>query len=456
MRGKASATDLCLMHTIEQLRAGQLHGSTRLDLSAGLTEFPREIFELADTLEVLNLSGNALTALPDDLGRLRKLRVLFCSDNQFTEVPAVLGQCPLLSMVGFKANQIRQVPGAALTPALRWLILTDNKLEALPEEIGNCQDLQKLMLAGNRLTVLPDALANCTKLELLRIAANELAALPAWLLTLPRLSWLAYAGNPFCRAAEAAAEAHNDTQHIAWTTLRMAQQLGEGASGVIYRARWQRPDATATDVAVKLFKGAVTSDGLPHCEMLACLRAGAHPHLIAVEGQVSAHPAGAEGLVLELISEAFANLAGPPSLATCTRDVYAPDTRFHLGAALAIAGGIAAASAHLHAHGIMHGDLYAHNILTTSEGNALLGDFGAASFFAVADTATATALQRLEVRAFGCLLEELLDRCPTVESPMWVALRELQRRCLSTEPASRPLFSEINRVLTAAQQAVLQ
>jgi hypothetical protein len=59
----------------------------------------------------------------------------------------------------------------------------------------------------------------------------------------------------------------------------------------------------------------------------------------------------------------------------------------------------------------MHGDLYAHNILHGGQGQALMGDFGAASFYATGDQTLADALQRLEVRAFGCLLEELLDRC---------------------------------------------
>ncbi|GAC1368048.1 MAG: leucine-rich repeat-containing protein kinase family protein [Hymenobacter sp.] len=431
------------MHTLEQLRAGQLAGTQRLDLAAGLTEFPREIFDLADSLEILNLSGNALTALPDDLGRLRKLRVLFCSDNQFTEVPAVLGQCPQLSMVGFKANRIRTLPPAALTPALRWLILTDNQLEALPAEIGSCLQLQKLMLAGNCLRELPPTLADCGRLELLRIAANRFAALPAWLLTLPRLAWLAYAGNPFCEPAEAAAVANHPIAAVDWSQLAVEAQLGEGASGVIYRARWQRPLAPA--VAVKLFKGALTSDGLPHSEMMACISAGAHPNLIAVEGRVAHHPAGAEGLVLELIDPAFRNLAGPPSLASCTRDVYAPGTSFRLESALRIATGIASAAAHLHAQGILHGDLYAHNILTTAKGDALLGDFGAACFFDLTDLATAAGVQRLEARAFGCLLEELLERCPEVEAvePIW----ELQRRCVQPAVSARPLFAEICRTL---------
>ncbi|MCC2548225.1 leucine-rich repeat-containing serine/threonine-protein kinase [Hymenobacter sp. BT175] len=443
------------MHTLDQLRSGELAGITRLDLSCGLTEFPAEIFSLADTLEVLNLSGNALSALPADLPRLRKLRVLFCSDNRFTTVPEVLGRCPELSMVGFKANRIHTLPAVALPPKLRWLILTDNELAAVPAEIGRCTHLQKLMLAGNRLAALPDTMAGCTALELLRIAANQLTTLPEWLLQMPRLSWLAYAGNPFCDEFEAAAVARNPIRVIDWRELTIGKQLGEGASGVICQARWEQGGA-ARNVAVKLFKGAVTSDGLPRSEMAACISAGLHPNLIAVDGRISGHPAGAEGLVLELIDPGFGNLAGPPSLASCTRDVYAPETSFTLAAALRLAQGIASAAAHLHAHGILHGDLYAHNILNQPDGNSLLGDFGAACFFDPADTRAAQALQQLEARAFGCLLEELLDHCqPPAEAAGTVQiLRQLQGRCLQVDVAARPLLADIEQKLAALTQKV--
>jgi Leucine-rich repeat (LRR) protein len=105
--------------TLDQLLAGQLTGMQRLKLACGLSEFPRQIFDLADTLEILDLSGNALSSLPDDLPRLHKLRILFCSDNQFTALPEVIGQCRQLSMVGFKANRIRTVSGKSLPPTLR-------------------------------------------------------------------------------------------------------------------------------------------------------------------------------------------------------------------------------------------------------------------------------------------------------------------------------------------------
>lgn len=434
------------MHTLAQLRAGELSGITRLDLSCGLTEFPREIFALADTLEVLNLSGNALNSLPDDLHRLTHLRVLFCSDNRFTELPACLGRCTALTMVGFKANRIVDVPAAALPPQLRWLILTDNRIETLPSELGERPALQKLMLAGNRLRSLPESLRHCHQLELLRIAANQLDELPLWLLTLPSLTWLAYAGNPLETEADAAAL--DATPLIDWSALRLERQLGEGASGVIYRALWQRDDGRAQAVALKLYKGEMTSDGSPLHEMNACITAGLHPNLISVEGRISGHPDQQQGLVMQLIDPSFRNLAGLPSLASCSRDVYAEDCRFKADVALRLAKGVASAAEHLHRQGITHGDLYGHNILLNDRGDCLLGDFGAASFHATGDDASTRALQRLEVRAFGVLLGELLARMNSgLSTERRSQLEALERRCCQPDVLERPGFSEVVETL---------
>lgn len=437
------------LNTLEDLRAGKLAGSRRLKLASGLNEFPREIFALADTLEILDLSGNALTTLPDDLPRLHKLRIIFCSDNQFAELPAVLGRCGQLEMVGFKANRIEQVPAAALPTKLRWLILTDNRVAELPPEIGRCWRLQKLMLAGNQLRSLPAEMAHCTQLELVRIAANQLSALPDWLLSLPRLSWLAFAGNPFCQDAPAQA----GVSPIHWSDLQVSHQLGEGASGVIHHAEWRTAEKVQP-VALKLFKGAVTSDGLPLNEMNACMSAGAHPNLIPLLGRLAAHPEEAHGLVMALIDRQFSNLAGPPSLDSCTRDVYSAEKNFGLDDAIRLALGIASAAEHLHARGIMHGDLYGHNILHGADGQVLLGDFGAASFVPPDDPLVAKALQRIEVRAFACLLEELLEYCvlppdaPMVSREKVETLNSLQADCAQERVAARPLFGEIVTVLS--------
>lgn len=437
------------MHTLEQLRSGALQGLRRLKLSCDLTEFPREIFSLSDTLEILDLTGNHLSSLPDDLEQLTKLKVIFCSQNQFTQLPTVLGRCDSLTMVGFKSNQITDVPAESLPPQLRWLILTDNCIQALPENIGYCSDLQKLMLAGNQLPCLPDSLANCHRLELIRIAANQLKALPEWLFFLPKLTWLAYAGNPFVEPLEAQALETSMTA-INWHQLEVNEQLGEGASGLIYRANLSLEDKTQP-VAVKLFKGAITSDGLPLCEMASTMKAGHHSALTQTLGRIQHHPARADGLVMKLIPNEFSNLAGPPSLESCTRDVYSPDRKFSTSALFQIAGAIADAVYHLHQQGMMHGDLYAHNILTTPSGDALLSDYGAASFFDVTEPYQSARLQRLEVRAFGCLLEELTERCEGLNEEVRSELTALTFDCLHPDIMARPTFENICDVLSQIQ-----
>jgi hypothetical protein len=426
------------MQTLKQLKNGELKGTVSLKLSENLSHFPIEIFELADTLEYLDLSFNKLNALPSDFGRLQKLKTFFCSENQFTVLPEVLSDCPFLDVAGFKSNRIEKVPPASLNPNLRWLILTNNRITELPAHIGNCSRMQKLMLAGNRLTKLPATLAGCRNLELLRISANQLSEFPEWLLSMPKLSWLAFSGNPF---------SYKPTVHsltaIDSGELEINQLLGEGASGVISKATWRHAGET-TEVAVKIFKGAITSDGLPEDEMNACITAGNHEGLVELIGQIANHPENKKGLVMKLIPGSFYNLGLPPSLVSCTRDVFKPDLTLTPEHVLKIAGTIASVAEHLHCKGIMHSDLYAHNILIDDEANTLFSDFGAACFYDTANTTVADKLERLEVRAFGYLLDDLARLCNDTEHPDLKKLLVLKESCLSEQLMNRPTFQYLN------------
>ncbi len=434
------------MHTLAQLRSGELAGISRLDLSCGLTELPPEVFDLADSLEVLNLSGNALSSLPDDLPRLHKLKVLFCSGNRFTRVPEVVGACPSLSMVGFKSNQLTALPAAALPARLRWLILTDNQLAELPAELGERPHLQKLALAGNRLSYLPDSMVQCRRLSLLRMSANAFEQIPPWLLELPHLAWLAVGGNPWGAQRESHVLAQSQMPDLDWAALQMGELLGQGASGVIHAAHWPAGPADERELAVKVFKGEVTSDGWPHSEWAASLAAGLHPHLISASARLVAHPHGAEGLVMPRIGADFSTLAGPPSLSSCTRDVYDAGVQMSEAVLLRMASGVADAARHLHRQGISHGDLYAHNLLWNGQGGVWLGDFGAASLLPDhLSRPQRQAFERLEVLAFGHLLEEWLSRCP--DAPP--ALHELLTACVQDAPAQRPLFEEVAGALSS-------
>ena len=430
-----------MTYALEDLKSGKLIGLKTLKLACGLTEFPLEILTLADTLEVLDLSDNKMSELPDSIAQLKHLKIIFFARNNFTTFPVILKEFPVLSMIGFKSNQIERVPENAFPSLLRWLILTDNKINKIPKSIGACHLLQKCALAGNQIEALPAEMANCVNLELLRIAANKLKTIPKWVLELPNLSWVAFGGNP----ATHKIPKNTDFQSFDWDQFTIKELIGEGASGLISKASWNLKKEA---VAIKVFKGDVTSDGLPEDEMEVSIAAGKHESLIQVLGKIKAHPKEKSGLIMELISPDFINLGNPPSLESCTRDVFDEECTFNGDELLKIAKSIASVSSQLHSKGINHGDLYAHNILVNKTADTILGDFGAASSYDV-NSSLAHNIERVELRAFGCLVEDVLGLVSdkNLDNQLRNKWQQLITACKNSEVKFRPSFSEITEEL---------
>ncbi|MFM2381932.1 MAG: hypothetical protein RLZZ76_699 [Candidatus Parcubacteria bacterium] len=102
-----------------------------VDLSGqGLTKAPASIFEKTLTTE-LNLSNNKIDgSLQGEIRFLSGLRVLNLSNNAFTGVPAEVGQLKNLEVLN----------------------LSNNKLTGLPQELGNLSKLKVLDLRGNTIS----------------------------------------------------------------------------------------------------------------------------------------------------------------------------------------------------------------------------------------------------------------------------------------------------------------
>lgn len=451
------------MHTLAQLASGELKGIKRLTITEELTAFPEAIFTLADTLEVLDLSGNKLSKLPSNFSCLTKLKLLFLTGNEFEKVPAVIAACPQLEMISFKSNKLKTVTTGSLPVRTRWLILTDNQITSLPEDIGRLTELQKLALAGNKLSALPASMASCINLELARLSANEFSQFPDWLFQLPKLAWLAIAGNQLSADKNENSineEPSEPVQSVQLADIQLGQVIGQGASGVIYSAKWlnqpQSLKGTAVNIAVKLFKGEVTSDGYPSDELACCLQAGVQNNLIKVVAQIN--DAGKLGLVMELIPSYFANLGLPPSLDTCTRDTFVKGQELSLEQVLLVLMQMAAAMAHLHKNGVSHGDVYAHNTMINSQADMLFGDFGASSNLNQLPRLQQEAMESVEVRALGCLIEDLLDNRLTHHTEQFeivASLRQLVGDCLQTCSAQRPSFSDSLSQLKMLQDKLL-
>lgn len=122
----------------------------------------------------------------------------------------------------------------------------------------------------------------------------------------------------------------------------------------------------------------------------------------------------------------------------------------HPRACVGILKGIAAAARHLHARGVAHGDLYAHNILVDFErGHAVLGDLGAATVYGRGREGSRHREEKVEVLAFGHLVQDLVGLVGKWDagSRQKEALESLWERCVDRVVGRRPGFEEVVRSL---------
>jgi predicted ATPase/class 3 adenylate cyclase len=142
---------------------------------------------------------------------------------------------------------------------------------------------------------------------------------------------------------------------------RLAERLGTGGMGEVYRAYDERLDRW---VALKRVSPAGSRDATWRERLRREARASArlnHPGIVQVFDLVQANDA--DCIVMELVT-------GQP----LSRLLY--DAPLDLARALALAREIAEALAEAHAHGIVHRDLKAENVLVTPAGHAKILDFG--------------------------------------------------------------------------------
>ena len=401
----------------------------------GAEHVPEQIREYADSIRILDVGQGTVTQLPDWLPELAQLQILFISGNPFTRVPQVVGELSGLTMFGAKGCHITEIPEGSLPTTLQWLILTHNKLAALPSSIGRLQALQKVSLAGNRLKEIPKELLQWQKLQLLRLGANQLRMLPEWLLELPELAWYGDAGNPGSMQFPQYAAT---VPVLSWQDVRIIEQIGASPSSTVYSAELPSED----QIAVKVYVGEYTSDGYAIDDMRACLAVGAHPNVTSVVGRIADHPEGYPAIAMRLIDASYSALGLPPNFTTIARDSFSEHAKWNEHAIEQIARTVAQAAEHMHAEGVQHGDLYAHNIVSQSTGVSVLGDFGAASAYDPLSR-TASLRQACDVKAFGFLLDDLISRSEVAHS----TLLQLREDCLRAKPSERPTFSGILELL---------
>jgi len=108
-------------------------------------------------LDELDVSNNALTTIPDEIGELKNLVRLNLSGNKLTTLPASIGNLVNLESLDIKSNEISN----------------------LPDDVGKLVKCKKMDYGHNMLTELPWDLARLeSSLNVLELGHNPLVIPP--------------------------------------------------------------------------------------------------------------------------------------------------------------------------------------------------------------------------------------------------------------------------------------
>ncbi|KAG2455911.1 LRSM1 ligase, partial [Polypterus senegalus] len=99
------------------------------------------------TLKVLDVHGNSLTSLPDDIGQLRSLQILNLEKNRLQNLPESIGELGQLQTLNVRGNCLCQLrPALGRLGSLRSLDVSENGVRELPVELGHIRTLETLTL----------------------------------------------------------------------------------------------------------------------------------------------------------------------------------------------------------------------------------------------------------------------------------------------------------------------
>ncbi|XP_021535750.1 leucine-rich repeat and calponin homology domain-containing protein 4 isoform X1 [Neomonachus schauinslandi] len=166
----------------EAVATGTLNLSNRR-----LKHFPRgaaRSYDLSDITQA-DLSRNRFPEVPEAACQLVSLEGLSLYHNCLRCLNPALGNLTALTYLNLSRNQLSSLPPYICQLPLRVLIVSNNKLGALPPDINALGSLRQLDVSGNELQALPAELCSLPSLRDLSVRRNQLSTLPDELGDLP-------------------------------------------------------------------------------------------------------------------------------------------------------------------------------------------------------------------------------------------------------------------------------
>ncbi|KFA65323.1 hypothetical protein S40285_02718 [Stachybotrys chlorohalonatus IBT 40285] len=182
-----------------------------------------DAFSKLTSLEILDLHGNNVSALPQNVENMTHLRILNLNENSFESLPFdslaklpltellvrknklsgtliedPIEELPHLQTLDVSANQLtRLVPlGSAISmPVVHALSLSMNRLQGLPD-MTSWESLLTLTVDENCISSIPNSFTSLSKLRHADFSGNDIRVVPPEISRMDNLSMIRLSGNP--------------------------------------------------------------------------------------------------------------------------------------------------------------------------------------------------------------------------------------------------------------------
>lgn len=122
-----------------------------------LKKFDRRLLHLK-LLEILDLSNNQITVLPETMHNLSRLKQLHLSNNEIKILPETFINSARVICLDMSHNQLMTIPSCICRlSGLQILKVDHNKLRCLPSTISKLKNLRTLTLSCNQIRILPES-----------------------------------------------------------------------------------------------------------------------------------------------------------------------------------------------------------------------------------------------------------------------------------------------------------
>lgn len=173
------------VYKMNKLQSIDLHGNRLVSIDEDILQLKR--------LSVLNISKNDITTITDKIDKLGFLEYFYAHQNKLSKLPEGLYELDFLKEVDVSNNQLSEV-GKFDSKQLERVQLSHNNLTELPSFNRN-RNLIELHASHNQLTEFPEKIS-LKQLEHLDLSFNQISKLPEDLSVYKELKSLNLKGNP--------------------------------------------------------------------------------------------------------------------------------------------------------------------------------------------------------------------------------------------------------------------